>query len=88
MKPVELVRRAVLNSSRPKAIVLDTFGGSGTTMIACEETGRAARLLELDPRYVDVMVRRWQEFTGRQAVLDGPGSTFAQVTEQRGVAHE
>ena len=67
MKPVELVRRAVLNSCPPKAIVLDPFGGSGTTMIACEETGRAARLLELDPRYVDVIVRRWQTFSGRQA---------------------
>lgn len=67
MKPVELVRRAVLNSCPPKSVVLDPFGGSGTTMIACEETGRAARLLELDPRYVDVIVRRWQTFSGRQA---------------------
>jgi DNA modification methylase len=67
MKPVELVRRAVLNSCPPKAIVLDPFGGSGTTMIACEETGRVSRLLELDPRYVDVIVRRWETFSGRQA---------------------
>lgn len=88
MKPVELVRRAVLNSSRAKAIVLDPFGGSGTTMIACEETGRAARLLELDSRYVDVCVRRWQEFAGRQAVLEGSGSTFARVDEQRGAGDE
>jgi len=84
MKPVELVRRAVLNSSKARAIVLDPFGGSGTTMIACEETGRAARLLELDPRYVDVIVRRWQEFSGRQATLDGSGATFAEVTAERG----
>ncbi len=88
MKPVELVRRAVLNSSRPKAIVLDPFGGSGTTLIACEETGRAARLLELDPRYVDVIVRRWQEFTGRQAVLEATGAPLAVVAATRGAGDE
>ncbi len=84
MKPVELVRRAVLNSSKTRAIVLDPFGGSGTTMIACEETSRAARLLELDPRNVDVIVRRWQEFAGRQAVLAETGRTFAEMTAERG----
>jgi DNA modification methylase len=83
MKPVELVRRAVLNSSAPRAIVLDPFGGSGTTLIACEETGRGARLLELDPRYVDVMVRRWQDFTGRQAVLQETGQCLTEVAQQR-----
>jgi DNA modification methylase len=88
MKPVELVRRAVLNSSQQRSLVLDPFGGSGTTMIACEETGRAARLLELDPRYVDVIVRRWQEFAGGQATLEGEGLTFAQVAKQRGATDE
>lgn len=68
MKPVELVRRAILNSSPSKSTVLDPFGGSGTTMIACQETGRCARLLELDPRHVDVAVKRWEAFTGSQAV--------------------
>ncbi len=87
MKPVALVRRAILNSSKPKAIVLDPFGGSGTTLIACEETNRAARLLELDPRYVDVIVRRWQEFTGRQAVLEATGEAFSAAT-QRGAGNE
>ncbi len=64
MKPVELVERAVRNSSMSRDVVLDPFGGSGSTLIACEKAGRQARLMELDPRYVDVIVRRWEEFTG------------------------
>ena len=60
MKPVELVERAIRNSSKGREIVLDPFGGSGTTMIAGEGTGRGARLIELDPSYVDVIVERWQ----------------------------
>ncbi|MFN4018356.1 MAG: site-specific DNA-methyltransferase [Reyranella sp.] len=67
MKPVALVERAIRNSSKSRDIVLDVFGGSGTTMIAAERTGRRSRLLELDPRYVDVVVRRWQESTGQLA---------------------
>ncbi len=67
MKPVELVERAVRNSSKSRDIVLDSFGGSGTTMIACEKTGRQARLIELDPKYCDVIVQRWEEFTGKKA---------------------
>lgn len=68
MKPVELIERALENSSKTGDIILDTFGGSGSTMIACEKTGRAARLSELDPKYVDVIVRRWEEYTGKKAV--------------------
>jgi DNA modification methylase len=68
MKPVELVERAVRNSSKTRDIVLDPFGGSGSTLIACEKTGRQARLIELDPRYVDVIVKRWQDFTGGVAL--------------------
>jgi DNA modification methylase len=83
MKPVELVERAIRNSSKSRDIVLDLFGGSGTTLIACERTGRAARLVELDPNYVDVIVTRWQEFTGRAARLDGDGSSFEDVRAQR-----
>ena len=79
MKPVELVERAVRNSSKGRDIVLDPFGGSGSTLIACEKTGRSARLIELDPKYVDVIIRRWQEFTGGTAVLDGDGRTFDEV---------
>lgn len=69
MKPVELVERALQNSSKTKDIVLDAFGGSGTTMIACEKTNRRARLIELDPKYVDVIVKRWEDFTGKKAEL-------------------
>jgi len=69
MKPVELVERALTNSSKSKNIVLDLFGGSGTTMIACEKINRFARLMELDPKYCDVIVKRWEDFTGKQAVL-------------------
>src|SRR5918993_423824 len=69
MKPVALVERAVRNSSKTRDIVLDPFGGSGSTLIACEKAGRQARLIELDPRYCDVIVRRWQEWTGEQAML-------------------
>ncbi len=68
MKPVELVERAIRNSSKTKDLVLDPFGGSGSTLIACEKTGRRARLIELDPKYVDVIVKRWEEFTGGKAV--------------------
>ncbi|TAN63169.1 MAG: site-specific DNA-methyltransferase [Magnetospirillum sp.] len=83
MKPVELVERAVANSSREGEIVLDPFGGSGTTLIACERTGRQARLLELDPKYVDVIVLRWQEETGKAAVLDGDGRPFSELATER-----
>jgi DNA modification methylase len=83
MKPVELVERAINNSSRPGETVMDPFGGSGTTLIAAERTGRQARLIELDPKYVDVIVRRWQEFTGREAVLEASGETFAETKAAR-----
>ncbi len=63
------MERAIHNSSKTKDIVLDAFGGSGSTMIACEKTGRRARLIELDPKYVDVIVKRWEEFTGKKATL-------------------
>jgi len=69
MKPVELVERAIKNSSKSRDIVLDLFGGSGTTLIACEKTNRQARLLELDPKFVDVIVKRWEEYAGQKAVL-------------------
>lgn len=68
MKPVELVERAIRNSSRPGDVVLDPFGGSGTTLIAAEKSGRVARLMELDPKYCDVIVRRWEDFTGGTAI--------------------
>ena len=83
MKPVELVERAITNSSKSRDIVLDLFGGSGTTLIAAERTGRSARLMELDPKYVDVIVRRWQDHTGGVALLHGEDRTFDDLKVQR-----
>jgi DNA modification methylase len=71
MKPVALVERAIRNSSKSRDIVLDPFGGSGSTLIACEKTGRQARLIELDPKYCDVIVERWQRLTGKIACPPG-----------------
>jgi DNA modification methylase len=69
MKPVELVEKAILDGSQVNGIVLDLFGGSGSTMIAAEKQGRCARLMELDPKYCDVIVKRWEDFTGKKAEL-------------------
>lgn len=85
MKPVELVERAIRNSSRPGNVVLDPFGGSGTTLIAAEKSGRLARLIELDPKYVDVIVRRWQDWTGKQAAREADGMAFDQVASDSSV---
>jgi DNA modification methylase len=76
MKPVELMERAVRNSSKTRDLVLDPFGGSGTTMIACEKSGRRARLIELDPKYVDVIVKRFQEFSGKKAIRESDQKLF------------
>ena len=68
-KPVELIERALNNSSKGGDVVIDSFGGSGSTLIACEKTGREARLMELDPKYCDVIIKRWEDYTGETAVL-------------------
>jgi DNA modification methylase len=86
MKPVELIDRALLNSSKPGDLVVDLFGGSGSTMIACEKAARASRLMELDPKYADVIIERWQEFKEREAVLDGDARTFAEISAERAAA--
>ena len=83
MKPVELVERAVRNSSKTRDTILDPFGGSGTTVIACEKAGRQARVMELDPKYCDVIVRRWQAFAGGVAVLEGTNESFDAIAAQR-----
>jgi DNA modification methylase len=82
-KPVELVERALVNSSKADDIVVDLFGGSGSTLIGCERRGRRARLMEIDPKYADCIVRRWQEYTAKQAILDGDGRTFAEISLAR-----
>jgi DNA modification methylase len=79
MKPVDLVERALQNSSKSRDIVLDLFGGSGTTLIACEKNNRQARLIELDPKFVDVIVKRWEEYTGKKAVREADGVGFEEA---------
>lgn len=76
MKPVELIQYQVLNNTKGEDIVLDLFGGSGTTMIACEMNGRHSRLMELDPKYCDVIIKRWQDFTGKEATHAETGKPF------------
>lgn len=79
MKPVELFAYQIGNSSQEGEAVLDSFGGSGTTLIACEKLNRKAYLMELDPKYCDVIVKRWQDFTGKKAVLESNGKTFDEL---------
>jgi DNA modification methylase len=69
MKPIELVQKSIVNSSKPGDIVIDSFGGSGSTLIACEQTNRKCRMVELDPQYCDVILARWEKFTGKAAEL-------------------
>lgn len=78
MKPVALFEYQMLNNTKGGDIVLDSFGGSGTTLIAAEKNGRIARLMELDPKYVDVIIKRWQDFTGKRAILESTGKAFGE----------
>lgn len=82
-KPVELVKRALVNSSKAGDIVADLFAGSGSTLIGCERRGRKSRLMEIDPKYADCIVRRYQEYTGKRATLDGDDRTFDDITQER-----
>ena len=79
-KPVELVEKAIINSSKSGDLVHDCFGGSGSTLIACEKTNRHSRLMELDPKYCDVIIKRWQEFTGKQAINEGTGKPYIEMS--------
>jgi site-specific DNA-methyltransferase (adenine-specific) len=81
MKPVGLFEYQMLNNTKGGDIVLDSFGGSGTTLIAAEKNGRVARVMELDPKYCDVIIKRWQEFTGKMAVHAETGKPFAEVKD-------
>jgi DNA modification methylase len=74
-----LVEKALINSTKAGDVVIDCFGGSGTTLIAAEKNGRIARIMELDPKYVDVIVKRWQDFTGKEAVLESSGKKFNEI---------
>jgi len=82
-KPVELMRRPILNHTREGEAVYDPFIGSGSSLIAAESTKRVCYGIDIDPKYIDVTVIRWQKFTGRQAVLDGDGRTFDEVAKER-----
>lgn len=87
MKPVALFEYQMLNNTKGGDIVLDSFGGSGTTLIAAEKNGRIARLMELDPKYVDVIIKRWQDFTGKQAIHAETGQPFAEVSNDNKEAY-
>ncbi len=82
-KPVELFLRPMEKHTRKRDICFEPFSGSGSQLIAAEKTGRKCRAIELSEAYVDVAIRRWQEATGKEAVLDGTGESFSQVTEER-----
>jgi DNA modification methylase len=82
-KPVELMRRPILNHTKREELVFDPFLGSGTTLAAAEQSGRMCLGIELDPKYVDVAVTRWQELTGRKAILEGDGRTFPEIAKKR-----
>ena len=71
IKPVDLIVRALVNSSKPDDIVADYFGGSGSTLIACEKLKRKCYMIEIDPHYCDVIVKRWEDYSGKKAGLDG-----------------
>lgn len=86
MKPVALFEYQMLNNTKGQDIVLDLFGGSGTTMIAAEKNGRSSRLVELDPKYCDVIIRRWQNFTGKKAIHAATGKTFDEVSSNGNTA--
>lgn len=87
MKPVGLILEYLKNSSRRGDLIFDPFGGSGSTMIAAQKIGRKARLMELDPKFADVIVRRWQDFTGCEAVLEESGERFNTLNAQRKAAN-
>ena len=86
MKPIELMEHSIRNSSRPGDVVLDCFGGSGSTLIAAQKSGRRCFMMELDPKYCDVIVRRWQEFSGGKAISEDSQRVFDEVTIQKAPA--
>jgi DNA modification methylase len=87
VKPVTLVVDALLDCTAPKNIVLDAFLGSGTTLLAAERTGRVCFGIELNPKYVDVAIRRWQQYTGQRAIHAESSKRFEKLTQEREIAH-
>ena len=85
MKPVELIDMAMVDQP-DKAVVYDAFGGSGSTLISCEKNHRDCRMMELDPKYCDVIIKRWQDFTGQQATLEATGQTYGELKAGREAA--
>lgn len=85
VKPTQLLAEAIRDVTRQGEIVLDAFSGSGSTILACERTKRVGYAVEIEPRYIDVAIRRWEKMTGRKAVLEPTGETFEAVAAQRGV---
>ena len=82
-KPLELMRRPILNHTKRGELIYDPFLGSGTSMLAAETTGRVCYGIDLDPKFVDVIVQRWQQYTGKSATLEGDGRTFAEIAAER-----
>lgn len=83
-KPIEVIEKGLLNSSKSDDLIIDLFGGSGSTLIAAEKNNRNCYMMELDPRYTDVIIKRWEEFTGKCAILDGTDKTYEVINVERG----
>jgi len=83
MFPVNLPEIYIDACTKRNGVVYEPFGGSGTTLIACEKTNRDCRMMELDPKYCDVIIKRWQDFTGKQATLEATGETFEVLSNAR-----
>jgi DNA modification methylase len=88
VKPVVMIADAIKDATKRGEIVLDCFGGSGSTLIAAEKVKRKARLIEYESKYVDVIVRRWQELTGEAAILAGSGESFDVISKTRAARSE
>ena len=80
MKPVEMLENQIKIVSDSSDLILDLFGGSGSTLIGCEKTNRKAYIMELDPKYCDVIINRWQTLTGKEATLESTGETYNDST--------
>ncbi|MED5423234.1 MAG: site-specific DNA-methyltransferase, partial [Pseudomonadota bacterium] len=87
VKPAAMIADAIMDCTSRGEVILDPFGGSGSTLIAAEMTGRAARLIEIEPKYCDVTIRRWQDYTGEDAVHADTGKTFNETMQKGDLNH-